>query len=159
MRFCDDLRGREAVKAANSASTYCSTTQPIEEGKAHNMTLIDCNYIEVPAAAPNNNVARVNPPTRIHLVGVPSPLASEAGNLVSNHLADLGTLADSKKFSTACHTFFTQSLFSYLFHLFSVFWPPCVSNKVFAILCSNPLCQLGVPLTVCLTNSKANENT
>ena len=72
MRFCDDLRGREAVKAANSASTYYSTTRPIEEGKAHNMTLIDCNYIEV--SAPNNNVARVNPPTQIHLVGVPNPL-------------------------------------------------------------------------------------
>ena len=61
MRFCDDLRGREAVKAANSASTYCSTTRPKEEGKAHNMTLIDCNYIVV--SARNNNVARVNPPT------------------------------------------------------------------------------------------------
>ena len=72
MRFCDDLRGKEAVKAANSASTYCSTTQPIEEGKAHNMTLIDCNYIEV--SAPNYNIARVNPPTQIHLVGVPNPL-------------------------------------------------------------------------------------
>ena len=72
MRFCDDLRGKEAVKAANSASAYYSTTQPIEEGKAHNMTLIDCNYIEV--SAPNNNVARVNPPTQIHLVGVPNPL-------------------------------------------------------------------------------------
>ena len=72
MRFCDDLRGREAVKAANSASTYCSTTRPKEEGKAHNMTLIDCNYIEV--SAPNYNIARVNPPTQIHLVVVPNPL-------------------------------------------------------------------------------------
>ena len=132
MRFCDDLRGREAVKAANSASTYCSTTQPIEEGKTHNMTLIDCNYIVV--SAPNNNVARVNPPTRIHLVGVPNPLASEAGNLVSNHLANLLTLADIKKFLTACHTFLRRVCFLICFTSFLFSGLP-VSQTKFLSFC------------------------
>ena len=112
MRFCDDLRGREAVKAANSASTYCSTTQPIEEGKAHNMTLIDCNYIEV--SAPNNNVARVNPPT-----WGPQPTWRVTWLVSTWQNWELWPTAKSSWLPVTL--FFTQSLFSCLFHLFSVF--------------------------------------
>ena len=133
MRFCDDLRGREAVKAANSASTYCSTTQPIEEGKTHNMTLIDCNYIVV--TAPNYNIARVNPMTRTTWLGSPTHLQLRRVTWLESTTWPTWELADSKKFLTACHTFlrrvcflicFTSFLFSGLSVSQTKFLPFCV---------------------------------